>query len=76
MIDPEKYLQIVEIIKDNNDLETVEAFLYNRGKIVIDKKDLYESYDNHERKQIIDAYQKPKTNPCRIGGCKITNNPY
>ena len=64
MINPNKYLQIVELIKNSDDLETVEAFLYNRGKIVIDKKDFYEKYDADERRQISEISQKPKRNPC------------
>lgn len=60
MIDPEKYLKIVELIKSRDDLETVEAFLYNRGKIVIDKKDFYEHYSLEERREICEISQKSR----------------
>jgi hypothetical protein len=68
MIDPNKYLKIVEMIKSIDDMEVIEAFLYNRGKIVIDKKDLYEQYSAEEIREISDKRQKvKKINPCRLG---------
>jgi hypothetical protein len=70
MINAEKYIQIVELIRSKDDIETVEAFLYNRGKIVIDKQDLYRHYNNEERRQILEAHENPKKTKCilRLGG--------
>lgn len=60
MIDANKYLSIVELIKSNDDFETLTAFLYNRGKLVLDKKELYEKYDTDTCKKLVEIYQTSK----------------
>lgn len=60
MINTETYLKIVELVKTQDDLEAVEAFLYNRGKFVIDKKALYEDYCEEDRNAILETNSKPK----------------
>ena len=67
MINPETYLKIVEIVKNHDDLESLEAFLYNRGKLVIDKKHLYENYTPSCIEKIKDALNKPRKNPLIFG---------
>jgi hypothetical protein len=65
LINPDKYLQIVEMFKTEDDIEALEAFLYNRGKLVISKKDLWENYTSDARAQVIETQNKPrnKKNP-------------
>jgi hypothetical protein len=60
MIDANKYLSIAELVKTSDDFETLTAFLYNRGKLVLDKRELYEKYDVETCKKLADIYQTSK----------------
>jgi len=59
MTDPELYLKITSLIKTKDDFETLEAFLYNSGKLVFDKRDLFEKYDSGTIKKLKDVYESP-----------------
>ena len=48
------------MFKTEDDIEALEAFLYNRGKLVISKKDLYENYTLDARAQVIETQNKPR----------------
>ena len=61
MSDPELgYPNLANLGLSPDDFDTIEAFLYNHGKIIIDKKDFYEQYDIDERRRICEISQKPK----------------
>jgi hypothetical protein len=60
MIDANKYLSIAELVKTSDDFETLTAFLYNRGKLVLDKKEIYEKYDTDTCKKLTEIYHTSK----------------
>lgn len=69
MVNPEKYIKLAEMINTKEDFETIEAFMYNNGKIVLDKRHLYENYPQDCIKKIIDVHNKPviKKDVLKIG---------
>jgi len=76
LINPDKYLQIVEMFKTEADIEALEAFMYNRGKLVISKKDLWENYTPDARAQVLETHNKPRRrNPILAFGNYETTTP-
>jgi hypothetical protein len=69
MVDPEKYLKLADLINSEGDFETLEAFMYNNGKIVLDKRHLYQNYPTECIDKIKEVYNKPnrKVNILKLG---------
>jgi hypothetical protein len=67
MVNADKYLSLVENFKTEEDIETLEAFMYNRGKIVLDKTHLYQNYS----KECIEKIKEVSILPVRKNIFKI-----